>query len=369
MTGLILLLVLGLFLCVQLYLWWMWNVERDFSCDSIDGPLPSLSIVVAVRNEIQHIQACIESLLAQEYPGDPPEIIIVDDHSTDDTVKILEKYPSIHIFSLPEGQRGKKLAVTAGVNRSAGEVILTTDGDCIVGRRWAWSMVSVLTATKAELVTGPIVLTASDHSSFIQRYQILEHSSLNILTWAGIKTGLLISANGANMGFRRHRFMDTGPYSDNMNTPSGDDVFLAQKIMEEGGIVSYARHQDAMVYTEATIGLGSMMQQRLRWAGKSPAYTHRPTQIYLLMFALMNLILLSLMLCSVWNIYYLSFLVYGLLLKFVIDYLLIGAGMRWMGRSICWQDVLKASLFQVVYVVYVVILMVLGKKGKWKGRS
>ena len=52
--------------------------------------LPNISVVVAARNEEDHIQHLINDLISQEYPIDKLEVIIVNDRSTDDTAMILD---------------------------------------------------------------------------------------------------------------------------------------------------------------------------------------------------------------------------------------------------------------------------------------
>ena len=67
------------------------------------------SVVVAARNESHNIGPCLKALLAQQYPADHFEIIVVDDHSTDDTYKQLRETKGISALSLEEG-KGKSRA-------------------------------------------------------------------------------------------------------------------------------------------------------------------------------------------------------------------------------------------------------------------
>ena len=53
----------------------------------VHAPAPLISICVPARDEEQNIRRCVESLLAQTYPNF--EIIVLDDRSTDSTLKIL----------------------------------------------------------------------------------------------------------------------------------------------------------------------------------------------------------------------------------------------------------------------------------------
>ncbi|MCI4363767.1 MAG: glycosyltransferase [Thermoplasmata archaeon] len=92
---------------------------------------PRVSAVVAARNEEADLGACLDSLLAQEYPD--LEIIVVDGGSTDGTreivrargsrVRLLEEPP------LPAGWVGKNWACANGARAATGELLLFTDAD------------------------------------------------------------------------------------------------------------------------------------------------------------------------------------------------------------------------------------------------
>lgn len=93
---------------------------------------PSVSVLVAVHDEIGVIERCVASLLDIDYPD--IEVIVVDDASTDGTAELLEELAArrpFHLIRLEENV-GKKRALTTGVRRSRGEILVFTDSDCIV---------------------------------------------------------------------------------------------------------------------------------------------------------------------------------------------------------------------------------------------
>ena len=98
--------------------------------------LPSLSIVVAARNEERAIEQALLSLLALDYPL--LEIIVVNDRSSDATGSILDRvsmdYPQLqvlHLEMLPEKWLGKNNAMQQGAMIASGEYILFTDADVV----------------------------------------------------------------------------------------------------------------------------------------------------------------------------------------------------------------------------------------------
>ncbi|WP_052891269.1 glycosyltransferase [Thermogemmatispora carboxidivorans] len=97
-------------------------------------PPPHVSIILPVRNEEAHIDDCLASLLAQDYPDF--EVVVIDDGSTDATPARLAAWQQrdsrlrVHrIEELPAGWAGKAHALHTGVLLTQGEWLLFTDAD------------------------------------------------------------------------------------------------------------------------------------------------------------------------------------------------------------------------------------------------
>jgi glycosyltransferase involved in cell wall biosynthesis len=98
--------------------------------------LPTVSIVVAARDEERHIADAVRSLLALDYPD--CEIVVVDDRSTDATPAILDairrEHPRLRVVrvdTLPSGWLGKNHALHAGATHASGTLLLFTDADIV----------------------------------------------------------------------------------------------------------------------------------------------------------------------------------------------------------------------------------------------
>jgi glycosyltransferase involved in cell wall biosynthesis len=102
-----------------------------------DAALPSLTIVVAARNEEAEAEPALQSLLDLNYPA--YEVIAVDDRSTDRTGEIMKRLAAkapdrlrvLHVQELPPRWLGKTHAMWLGAQAGAGEWLLFTDADCV----------------------------------------------------------------------------------------------------------------------------------------------------------------------------------------------------------------------------------------------
>jgi chlorobactene glucosyltransferase len=129
--------------------------------------MPSLSIVVPARNEERSIEACVRSLLAQEWVDF--ELIVVDDRSDDATPEILARLaredPRLRVVrgeELPEGWIGKPWALHQGARQARSPWLLFTDADSVHAPRgtvsalayaYAGGIDALTIATYQQLVT------------------------------------------------------------------------------------------------------------------------------------------------------------------------------------------------------------------------
>ena len=100
-------------------------------------PFPSVSLVVAARNEERNIGKALQSLLEIDYPN--LELMVVNDRSTDQTGAILDRMAEqntrlkvFHLTELPTGWIGKNYALYFGATRAQGDFILFTDADVVL---------------------------------------------------------------------------------------------------------------------------------------------------------------------------------------------------------------------------------------------
>ena len=362
---------LGLTFCY--YLWFLWRIKRGlgFTVQSRSDQIPSVSVVVAARNEQAKIQSCLDALAGQDYDKARYEIIIVDDHSSDDTFRVAQEYSENHtgtrirVISLgfESEQHGKPAAISRGVEAAQGEIILCTDADCIVPSRWVHSMAGCFEPSVA-FVAGPV--TEREGKSLSMRLQSLEF--LGLLTSAAglIGSGTPIICNGANIAYRKSAFEKVQGYG--RSKSSCDDETLMQRIITNRvGRVVFNADVHAMVATDTPGSFKEFLSQRTRWAAKRGRYED---PIILLRLITLYMFFLVLFLAAVGSIMIpaLRPVVLGvLILKAVAEFVVLHSGAQLFHSWVPLSYFLIAEVFHVPYIAAAAFIGQI-KSIRWKGR-
>ncbi len=103
-------------------------------------PALSITVVIPAHDEAAHLGACLDALFAGDSPAVSPEIapevLVIDDGSTDQPERIVARYPAARLIRV-DRRRGAAHARNLGVREARGEVVLFTDADCVVMPGWA----------------------------------------------------------------------------------------------------------------------------------------------------------------------------------------------------------------------------------------
>ncbi len=334
-----------------------------------------ISIIVAVRNEASAIGSLLESLLKQDYPPEHFEMIIVDDHSTDETKRRFEEItsklkgiPDLKFISLePDDGFGKKAALSHGIKLSGGDLIVITDADCTAGSSWISTIAAFYDRLKPQMILGAVQMT--DGGSVFGKLQSLEFMSLISSAAGSCSAGFPLLANGANIAFTRQAFESCGGFSGHMEFPSGDDMFLMMSIKKKfgAGSIRFLKSADAIVKTTAIKGIKPFLQQRMRWVSKSKGYTDPMLIATSILVYLANAILLISGISAILfpGFYKIFLLVY--LAKMIIDFPLMLSFARFQkSGALLWLF----PFMELLNAVYTVFIGIIGNIGKyeWKGR-
>jgi poly-beta-1,6-N-acetyl-D-glucosamine synthase len=319
-----------------------------------------ISVIVPVRNEARNITSLLSALLSQEYSHF--EIIIVDDHSTDDTGDVVIKFGSRVRFIKNYGA-GKKTAVSTGVAIAKGSVIVTTDADCTMSSQWLTSINEVFSSPGVQMAIGPVKIAQHD---FFSTLQSIEFSSLIGSTAAMTAFQRPIMCNGANLAYRKSVFDEVNAYGDNLHIASGDDEFLMRKVYERyPPDIKFMADPRSVVTTTAQGTLHDLFQQRIRWAAKWRFNTAPGVKLLAIFIIAVQCTACFSLVSVALNDEPLYLIL--LLMKALLESVLLIQVSRFLKMRWSWFAFL---VLQVTYPFYVVLIGVLSNvlSFRWKGR-
>lgn len=348
-----------------------WNKIKEWSTPNDFSPARFLSVIIPARNESKDIVACLSSIHENNFPLDSYEIILIDDHSEDDTSALATSLsiPNLTILKQEKGRQGKKQALKLGIQESKGELILTTDADCVYDKEWLGTMVSFYENHQAKLITGPIAF--SEPAGIFQKFQALDLNGLMVITAAGIQTEKQFMANGANMLYSKSIFEEVNGFRGNEHLASGDDMFLVHKVSElYPEDVHFVKAKASGVSTSAEASLLSFLDQRKRWATKTTHYTDRRLLLVLTsVFLLCLTIVLNIFVFSFFNPLFLFIGLFQLFIKMILDYLFLSNITNYFGTRSLMKSFFPANLMHLIYICYSGVTGLFGGKYEWKGRE
>lgn len=339
-----------------------WNKTPYFEITSTTGKPCKISVVICCKNEAHHLPALMDALRVQRY--NQFELVWVNDHSTDETLQIMNA--SVRFFEqvqiINAMANGKKKALKEGILAASGDLIVTTDADCIPGEYWLESISNYQQQTNADLIICPVKIPQG--RSLFTRLQSLEFATLVGTGMGAAGAEMPILCNAANMAFTKIAWMQSaGDLHD--EEISGDDVFLLLSIKKRKGTIAVLKSPEAMVLTGYKKNLRSFINQRRRWASKSSKYTDWQILtvgaiVAAISFTLFVLFVGAFFFTQLWLVFLSVFLV-----KFITDYLFL----RIIRPCFLFQlkvfDVFALSLVYPVYVTTVGLSSLVWKRKSW----
>ncbi len=361
-----LLFVFGFYFIFILALMYGWEktIVESIPSASIFHPI---SVIVPFRNEEKNIERLMLSLLSLDYPNDKIQIILVNDHSSDQSVELAEKFRTskIQIISLPPRETGKKKAITKGIELSMAQIIVTTDADCVHHPDWLNSINAYFTNPQIKMVVGPVAIHQTN--SLLAKLQAIEFSSLIGSGAALLHWDIPAMANGANLAFSREVFYQLGGYEGNEHIASGDDEFLLKKFFKEYPQgTAFNNQARTVVSTLPQPTLGAFLSQRFRWASKWKYQTNAKVKVLAMGVFLFQMSFMAAFFLAI--VRHQSWAALLLLAKVGLEGIFLFRVSQFLGVR---YSILHYALLQFVYPIYVVVTAVLSLllSPAWKDRK
>jgi cellulose synthase/poly-beta-1,6-N-acetylglucosamine synthase-like glycosyltransferase len=347
-----------------------------------------ISVIIPARNEAANIGACIDALIQQSYPKNLFEVLVVDDFSTDNTPAVVSGYSPQNVklvmlkdFVSDEINSYKKKAIEMAIQQSTGDLIVTTDADCIARQNWLQTIAAFYEEKQPAFIAMPVSINCRNR--FVEIFQSLDFMTLQGITGAALYKKSLSMCNGANMAYTKKAFTEVNSFSGIDDIASGDDMLLMHKIYKNNpDSIFFLKSREVIVQTLPVKTIGQFFNQRIRWASKAGKYDDKRITAVLLLVYLFNLSLLALPVIALFKNIESHFVIYPftfhfsllefwcflLLSKTVIELFFLFPVAGFFNKKILlWWF----PLLQPFHILYTVIAGWLGKFGSytWKDRS
>ncbi len=328
-----------------------------------------ITIIIPFKNESENILNNLKSIEDLNYDIEKYEVIYVDDNSEDDSYLKLKNHirsQNIKILRNPnKKQFGKKKAVKYAIENCKGEIIITTDADCIVQKNWLRKTVSLFDLDTA-FISG--IVKFNDQGGVWNRIQQLEFGGLVLVGGGLINAGFPTICNAANLAFRKSVFIEVGGFEDNLHITSGDDELLMQKIARNTKYkIKFLFDKESLVSTSPNTSFKAFYNQRVRWASKGLHYKNPLLIIFLISIYLFFISFpIQIVLGFLYNKLYLisSFIIFSV--KLVLERKILLYGYKVLFKN---MNFFLFIIAEILHIPYIIIAGVMGTVGKFKWKE
>jgi succinoglycan biosynthesis protein ExoA len=186
---------------------------------------PFVTVIMPVRNEEAYINRSLKSVLAQDYPADRFEIIVVDGMSTDGTAAIVESFKNqganIRFISNPG------MIVPTGMNlaieNAIGEIIVRVDGHCEIDSDYVRRCVGHLQNEQVDGVGGPLESVGETFSARVIALAMSSNFGVGGSAFRTVRNKTMLSDTVAFPAYTRSAIQRAGRYDEELVRNQDDE--------------------------------------------------------------------------------------------------------------------------------------------------
>lgn len=326
---------------------------------------PMLSILVAARNEEQHIVQCLQALNELDYPQNKLQILVGNDQSEDNTAALVSTFIKnkphfklLHITSTLGKAKGKANVLANLAHEATGSMYAITDADIIVNRQWAKELVLHVADDQMAIVSG---ITMVYDKPILARLMGLDWLFYMGLIKGFDNLGLGCTAVGNNMLITKEAYWSVGGY-EALDFSVTEDYKLYEQVRKKGWKTRNIISRSSLNISRPVGSFMQLMHQRKRWltgARELPLY-------WWILFGVLGSLLPVIIILFLYQPI-LALQLYGI--KIGLQSLFI----LWLQQKLgIRQNVLLVLLYDVyanIIAVLTQVFFVLPVKMQWKKRS
>lgn len=234
------------------------------------GFTPSVSIIISVKNEEDHIAETIERCFRSRYPAHLMEIIVIDDGSTDKTWDVLEglkgRYPNLKTFHF-EKNKGKRHAMSLGCKNASGEVFVMVDSDSYLDPEGIYRLVQGFHDPRVGAIAGHTRAIVEPDNVISKMESVRYFVAHKMMKTAESVFGCVTCCPGCFSAYRASAVMpilDSWLHQTFMGQPAtfGDDRSLTNRVLRNYRVI-YCDTARCWTYVPNT--WAKYFRQQLRW--------------------------------------------------------------------------------------------------------
>jgi biofilm PGA synthesis N-glycosyltransferase PgaC len=200
----------------------------------------------------------------------------------------------------------------------------------------------------------------------LEKMQEIEMLAFMLITGGGIHSGLHDLANGANMAFRKSAFQNVKGYEGNYHFPSGDDMFLIEKMRSVfPHHIHFTKSLEASAWTYGKTNWTDLIKQRLRWASKNNGLRNKNISLTWWFVGLLHISLFLFLLLAIFHVTTWKPFLILLSSKWVADYFLLHQAATFFHRISVLRHFILSQILYSCYLFLVCTNMLMGKKSDW----
>ena len=226
---------------------------------------PKISLIIPAHNESVSIKNTIEAALENNYSN--REIIVIDDHSSDETFNLAKPYVERGLIKLlrRSGIMGSKVsAINYGVLYATGDIIMVTDGDTLIERNALKEVAKYMSLPHVVAVAGNVRVLSGDKGviNYLTKCQSYEYLiSFELGRKVRSILNVLVIIPGAFSAFKKDSGKKIGLYDKDSIT---EDFDLAVKLFKTQGKVEFI--SNSIAWTYCPNNWRAWVKQRMRWS-------------------------------------------------------------------------------------------------------
>ena len=238
--------------------------------DIVDSDLPSMTVIVPMHNEEKVASNILDLLAMADYPREKLEIIPVNNHSTDSTGEIIERYRERYAFIKPllrgpnfsfSGRRGKPAALNDAMMLANGEIVAVFDADYLPTPGILRDIAVSFKDFEVGAVMGRVIPVNAGKNLLTRLLDLERSGGYQVDQQARYNLRLIPQYGGTVGGFRKDLVLSLGGFDPDA---LAEDTELTFRLVVNGWKVVYANRAEC--YEEAPETWEARARQMERWA-------------------------------------------------------------------------------------------------------